>query len=163
MSDQSPAEQLVGALGTWEQHHTGIVVADFERSIAFYSEMLGFEPSFEVRGMAEQFAETVGVPGVSCDLAQLYNPRTRTRIELIRVHDVPTTADAWLPVHVGVAHTAYLVEDLEAAAELIARAGGSMLGRIVDFEEGPAAYFRVPGGTVIEVEQPRDSAHEGKE
>ena len=165
MSARGSAEEreLGGALRTWQQHHTGLVVADFAAAVRFYREMLGFELAFEVRGMAEQFARTVGVPGVSCDLAQLWNARTRSPVHLNPAHAAAAVLGLALPVHVGIAHTAYLVEDLGAAAELIERAGGSMLGEIVEFSEGPAAYFRTPGGTVIEIEEPHDPAPEGGE
>lgn len=152
-----------GLLGIRAQHHTGIVTADFDGDIDFYRRTLGYELGFSVRGMADQFARMVGIPGVSCDLAQLYNPRTRTRIELIRTHAVPDDADPAAPVHVGVAHTAYLVDDIAAAAELIRDEGGRMLGEIVEFDEGPAAYFRTGGGTVIEIEQPHERTPEGGE
>lgn len=155
--------ELGGALRTWQQHHTGIVVSDFDAAIHFYRENLGFVPEFEVRGMAGQFARTVGVDGISCDLAQLWNPRTESRLELIRVHGTVDGLDPTLPIHTGVAHTAYLVGDLSAAADLIQRAGGSMLGEIVEFAEGPAAYFRTPGGTVIELEEPHRPVDPGGE
>ncbi|MBK0418917.1 VOC family protein [Leucobacter sp. CSA1] len=149
-----------GLLRTWEQHHTGIVVADLDRDLEFYRTVLGYELTFMVRGMDDLYRRTVGVPGVSCDLAQLDNRATGTRIELIQVHDLPAGTDPSLPVHVGVAHTAYLVADIAAAAETIRAAGGEILGEIVEFEEGPAAYFRTAGGTVVELEEHRNPSKE---
>jgi catechol 2,3-dioxygenase-like lactoylglutathione lyase family enzyme len=142
-----------GLLETWQQHHTGVVVADLKSDITFYQDTLGYEVEFEVWGMTELFQRTVGVAGISCDLVQLVNVATGTRLELIQVHDVPADVESWLPIHVGIAHTAYLVSDLAKAEMIIAENGGSILGEIVDFQEGPAAYFRTAGGTVIELEQ----------
>ncbi|MBC9935835.1 MULTISPECIES: VOC family protein [unclassified Leucobacter] len=156
----STAGKSGGLVGAWQQHHTGIVVADLDQDLAFYQRVLGFEIAFEARGMTDLFQRTVGLAGVRCDLVQLVNRATGSRLELIEVTGVPDGTDPTLPVHVGIAHTAYLVADLAAAAALVAHNGGEMLGEIVDFEEGPAAYFRTAGGTVIELEQATNTAHE---
>lgn len=152
-ASQTETLPRAGRIGTWEQHHTGIVVADLSAAISFYRDVLGFEIEFEVFGMREQFQRIVGVDHISCDLTQLSNKATGTRIELIEIHGLQPGIESSVPVHVGVAHTAYLVENLHEAVQLVEECGGSLLGEIVEFDEGPAAYLVTPGGSTIELEE----------
>lgn len=142
-----------GTAAGWSWHHAGLVVDDLDTAITYHRDVLGFEVEFEVRGMAEQFARTVGVSGVSCDLAQLIAPLSPVRLELIRVWDVPVGLDASLPVHVGIGHAAFKVRDLEASLAAVVAAGGRPLGEIVEFSEGRAVYCATPAGTVLELEE----------
>ena len=134
-------------------HHHGLVVADIRASVSFYTEHLGFTEEFRVEGMGDLFQRTVGIPELHCDLVQLWNDSLQTRMELIQVYGVPAGLDPSLPVHVGVGHTAFLVTDIRAAVVATELAGGEILGEIVEFAEGPAAYLRSPGGTIFEIEQ----------
>ncbi|GAA1575059.1 VOC family protein [Leucobacter aridicollis] len=155
----SPAHTLAGLVTGI--HHHGLVVADLDQAVEFYSAELRFHEEFRVTNMGDLFQRTVGVPGITCDLVQLRNETADTRLELIRVHAVPAGLDPSLPVHVGVGHTAFLVTDIAAAVEATRRAGGEMLGEIVEFSEGPAAYLRSPGGIIFELEEPTTQEETG--
>lgn len=141
-----------GTTASWEWHHSGLVVDDLDAAIRFYSETLGYTVDFEARGMTGLFSRTVGIDGVGCDLAQLVGPLSPVRLELIQVRGVPAGLDPRLPVHVGVGHGAYLVDDLEAAVAAVVHAGGRALGEIVAFDEGPAVYCWTAAGTILELE-----------
>lgn len=145
-------DEVNGSVRAWRWHHAGLVVPDLDEAIAFYSTALGYAVEFEVRGMAEQFARTVGVTGIRCDLAQLVSPLSDVRLELVRTYDVPPGLDPRLPVHVGVGHGAYVVDDLDAALAALEAAGGRAMGEVVEFDEGPAVYCWSPSGTVVELE-----------
>lgn len=149
-----PTLAEAGTTKAWAWHHAGLVVADLDESIAFYRDALGYEVEFLVRDMDKQFQRTVGVDGIVCDLTQLIAPYSGTRLELIAVRGVPEGLDPRLPVHVGVGHGAYQVADLEASIAGLVERGGSLMGEIVEFEEGPAVYCWSPTGTVVELEQP---------
>ncbi len=151
--DDSSRVRAGGGEG-WAWHHAGLVVADLDTAIDYYHRALGFELEFRVDGMSDQFQRTVGLPEVSCDLAQLVAPFSATRLELIRVYNVPSDAPAALPVHVGIGHGAYQVSNLEASLAALVSAGGAPIGEIVEFSEGPAVYCWTPAGTVIELEEP---------
>lgn len=147
----TPADQF-GLTRAWEWHHSGIVVTDLDAAIDFYSQNFGYALEFEVRAMTDLFQRTVGVPGIECDLAQLVGPLAPVRLELIAVRGVPGGLNPALPVHVGVGHHAYVVDDLAVAIQSVIASGGSLIGEVVDFEEGPAAYCWTPAGTVVELE-----------
>lgn len=149
-----PTRAEFGVAKAWSWHHAGLVVANLDDALSFYTDSLGYELEFIVRDMAEQFQRTVGVDGVVCDLAQLIAPYTSTRLELIEVRNVPAGLDPRLPVHVGVGHGAYQVADLEGSVAALVDRGGSLMGEIVEFSEGPAVYCWSPTGTVVELEQP---------
>ena len=150
-----PTHAEYGDARAWAWHHAGLVVANLDVAIEFYRRTLGYSVEFLVRDMGEQFQRTVGLPDVVCDLAQLVAPYTGTRLELIEVRGVPAGCDPALPVHVGVGHGAYQVRDLEASVAALIEDGGSAMGEIVMFEEGPAIYCWTPAGTVVELEQAR--------
>ncbi|MDH6181072.1 catechol 2,3-dioxygenase-like lactoylglutathione lyase family enzyme [Microbacteriaceae bacterium SG_E_30_P1] len=142
-----------GSALAWSWHHAGLVVANLDRAIEFYTSALGYKVEFLVREMDDQFQRTVGVDGVVCDLAQLTAPYSGTLLELLEVRNVPSGLDPRLPVHVGVGHGAYQVRDLEASVDLLTAAGGNAMGEIVSFEEGRAIYCWSPAGTVVELEE----------
>lgn len=154
---------FAGLTRSWEWHHSGLVVADLDTAISFYSLALGYTVEFEVRGMSELFSRTVGVAGIECDLAQLSGPLAPVRVELIQVRGLPEHLDPALPVHVGIGHHAYVVDDLDAAIRSVADLGGSLMGEIVEFDEGPAAYCWTPAGTVVELEARHGARPQGEE
>lgn len=142
-----------GTARGWAWHHAGLVVAALDPAIRFYQNAFGFEIEFLVRDMDEQFQRTVGLDGVVCDLVQLLSPVSGTRLELLEVRNVPEGTPPGMPVHPGVGHTAFQVRDLEASVRALVKEGGSPIGEIVQFEEGPAIYCWSPLGTVVELEE----------
>ncbi|MFV0375598.1 VOC family protein [Microbacterium sp.] len=142
-----------GRAGALSFHHAGVVVADLDAAIAYHRDILGFEVDFLVRDMDDLFRRTVGLPGVVCDLAQLVAPYASTRIEVLQVRHLPDDVPGWMPVHVGVGHTAYQVDNIRASVAALCERGGRILGEIVEFEEGPAAYVVTPARTIIELEE----------
>ncbi|WP_375386140.1 VOC family protein [uncultured Microbacterium sp.] len=153
----------LGRFGTargWAWHHCGLVVEDVDRAVEFYRTTLGFQVEFEVRGMDSPFQRMVGVDGIDCDLVQLRAPLSPVRLELITVRGVPDGLDSRLPVHVGVSHTAFQVEDLDGSVAYVCAAGGRAVGEIVEFAEGRAVYYYTSAGTVLELEEASPHRHE---
>lgn len=150
-------DDVFGTTAGWEWHHSGLVVDDIDRAIAFYSTCFDYQVDFLVRGMDDQFQRTIGIADISCDLVQMRSPVSATTLELIRVYDVPAGLDPRTPVHVGVGHSAFIVNDVEEAVAAVVRGGGALMGEIVDFAEGPAAYCWTPSGSVVELEGRHDA------
>lgn len=139
-------------------HHTSTVVHDIDDAVAFLRDSVGFQIRFEVRAMTDLIQSMLGLPGISCDLVQGVTPGSDHLLEFIAFHQVPIGCDHRLPVRPGQGHLAYLVSDLDAALAAVRRVGGTPIGAITEFAEGPAVYCAMPSGGVLELEQPHRTA-----
>ena len=138
--------------------HTGITVADLERSLGFWRDVLGFELSHRAHQTGDLASEITGVAGAQISLAVLRAPGHK--IELLEYHAPPERRRAVLsPCDVGSVHIALTVDDLDAVLSTIAASGWEAAGRPQILERGPNAgrrvvYVRDPDGTTIEFMQP---------
>jgi catechol 2,3-dioxygenase-like lactoylglutathione lyase family enzyme len=91
-------------------HHVGLPVTDLDISVAWYREALGLTHE-----------AAAGVPeGVAFMVAP-----TGERLELLAVDVQPSTWDGPIAaLHAGVPHTAWTVDDLDAAHARAVEAGG---------------------------------------
>lgn len=138
--------------------HTGITVANIERSLTFWRDVLGFELSHRAHHTGTLAGQVTGVPGAEILLAVLKAPGHR--IELLeylapadRKHVDPRPCD------VGAVHVALMVDDLDAVLRAIAASGWQAAGEPQTLTSGPNAgrrvvYVRDPDGTTIEFMQP---------
>jgi catechol 2,3-dioxygenase-like lactoylglutathione lyase family enzyme len=137
------------AVKVW--HHTSLAVSDLERAVDFYRRAFGYEVLYQERGMAEQIARMTGMPGLTCDLAQLRSPVSGHVLELIAFKGAGSGDPQ--PLRPGAAHVAFYVDDLEAALAKVERLGAVRLGEITQFDEGRSVYCREPAGSFFELEQ----------
>ncbi|WP_335999668.1 VOC family protein [Halorientalis halophila] len=96
-------------------HHVGLTVADLDRAIEFYRDVLGLDvlSRFSVGG--EEFATGVGVPGAAADFAHL--DAGGARVELVAYQpegDGQPRAELNQP---GASHLGLEVDDLDAFYE----------------------------------------------
>jgi catechol 2,3-dioxygenase-like lactoylglutathione lyase family enzyme len=139
--------------------HTGITVANLERSLAFWRDVLGFELSHRTRQAGELASEITGVPGAEISLAVLKTPGGH-KIELLEYHAPSDRKYVDLrPCDVGSAHVALAVDNLDAVLDAIATSGWKAAGQPQTLQSGPNAgrrvvYVRDPDGTTIEFMQP---------
>jgi catechol 2,3-dioxygenase-like lactoylglutathione lyase family enzyme len=93
-------------------HHTGLTVSDLDRSIEFYTELLGctVESRFSVGGEALQTA--VDTPGVSGTFAHLRSGQTR--VELVEYEPAEKASPPESIPRPGATHLAFAVEDVDA-------------------------------------------------
>ena len=137
--------------------HTGITVANLERSLAFWRDVLGFELSHRAHHTGSLASEVTGVPGAELTLAVLKAPGHK--IELLEYHAPDDHGRAQLrPCDVGSVHVAFTVDNLDAILEKIAAAGWKAAGKPQTLSSGPNAgkrvvYVRDPDGTTIEFMQ----------
>jgi glyoxylase I family protein len=144
--------------------HTGITVSNLERSVAFWREVLGFEPSHTAHQTGEMAEEITGVAGAEIKLAVLKTP-TGHKIELLEYLAPPERKhrSALRPCDVGFVHVALVVDDLEHILNAINASGWKAAGKPQTLQSGPNAgkrvvYVRDPDGTTIEFMQlPRNS------
>lgn len=143
--------------------HTGITVANLDRAVAFWQNVLGFELSHRTHQTGELAGEITGVPGAEISLAVLKTPSGH-KIELLEYLAPPDRKHVdTRPCDVGSAHVALTVDDLDGVLSAIAASGWSAAGKPQTLQSGPNAgkrvvYVRDPDGTTIEFMQPPSPA-----
>lgn len=137
-------------------HHTGLIVTDLDRSIEFYHGVLGFpfssEPSPWFDG--EQLADGVGVPG-----ARLRQCCLRVGDSILELLEYANREPSDGPVHqnhLGAAHVALRVDDIEAVKADLAARGVEFLSEPNVVDDGVLAgwrwvYFHDPDGIPLEL------------
>jgi len=138
--------------------HTGFTVANIDRSLAFWQDVLGFELSHRAHHTGDLASEVTGVPGAEISIAVLKAPGHR--IELLEYHAPSDRKRADLrPCDIGSVHVALTVDSLDAVLSTIAASGWKAAGKPQTLKSGPNAgkrivYVRDPDGTTIELMQP---------
>jgi len=140
--------------------HTGITVSNIERSLAFWRDVLGFEPSHTAHQTGEMASEITGVADAEIKLAVLKAPGGH-KIELLEYLAPPQLKRhvSLRPCDVGSVHIALFVDDLDAILNAIDASGWKAAGKPQTLQSGPNAgkrvvYVRDPDGTTIEFMQP---------
>lgn len=142
--------------------HINIVVTDLERSVRFYTELLGLEETKRARLQGDWIEAIVGLAGVEAEVAYVQPRGGGPRIELIRYHapagaDIPENA---LPNTRGLRHIAFQIEDMEGLYSRLKEAGVHFFGppvtvpgSVVTHEDGEKSlcYFHDPDGVVLEL------------
>ena len=138
--------------------HTGITVANLERSLAFWRDVLGFQLSHRPHQTGDFASEITGVPGAEISIAVLKG--YGHKIELLE-YLAPSDRKrvALRPCDVGSVHVAFTVDDLDPVLTTIAASGWRAAGQPQTLTAGPNAgkrvvYVRDPDGTTIEFMQP---------
>ncbi len=136
--------------------HIGLCVADVERSIRFYRDLLGLTLRAELRVQGEPTDTLLRLREV--DLRAVYLERDGTRIELLSYASPGVVGDATpRPMNQrGLTHLSLRVDDLAATLETLRAAGVQVLDEtriaIPAFEAG-AVFVCDPDGTLIELIQ----------
>jgi catechol 2,3-dioxygenase-like lactoylglutathione lyase family enzyme len=96
-------------------HHVGVTVADLDRAVAFYSELLGLAvvERFAVDG--EAFATGVGVEGASAEFVHL--DAGDTRVELVTYEPEGDAVGPRTVNQPGASHLGLAAPDLDAFYE----------------------------------------------
>jgi glyoxylase I family protein len=142
--------------------HINIVVSDLEKSVKFYTGLLGFIESNRAHLEGDWIESIVGLKGVVADVAFIVAPAGEPRIELLcyktpRGEPVPANSLANTP---GIRHIAFRVGDIHAAVDKLKSAGVKLLGEpvvvpetVVTHDAGRKmlCYFHDPDGTLLEI------------
>ncbi len=135
-------------------NHTSFTVSDLDRSIAFFSEVLGFEMVNRAQRDPKLISSITGVPGADIEVAYIQGPGHR--LELIQYHGPSERSQVdSRPCDSGFAHVAYDVDDVDAAVAASAPHQVLPIGEVTVIDKGPNAgrkvvYLRDPDGVTIE-------------
>ncbi len=138
--------------------HVGFTVADMDRSVAFYSALLGVEPYFR-RYFDDPFVSSiVGYPNCKMEVAGFCLPGTEMELELLRYHEPAPGRVDMETYNVGNGHLCFQVEDWDAAYGRLQALGAEF--RNPEAAENTVAgpflgatnvYLRDPDGITIEL------------
>ena len=139
--------------------HVNIVVADLERSIRFYTELLGLRREFEVALEGEWVETVTGLRGARARCVFLEGDDGSARIELLQylspAGEALPTASA--PNTRGLRHVAFIVPDLDVLVARLRAAGVTLVSEPVTVPFAVSTmgrkrlcYFLDPDGTLLE-------------
>lgn len=137
-------------------HHTGIQVADLERSLGFYRDILGFEVVFQWNPQAEYIRTITGYPGADIHAAILRLPKSDVFLEILEYRNVDRAPVDTRTANPGTAHLAFFVDDCDALYEELTAKGVPAVSPPVTPTIGPntggrAVYMIDPDGIRVEL------------
>ena len=131
--------------------NVGIVVADIDAAIAFFTELgLVLEGRAPIEG---DWADGVtGLHGMRVEIAMMRTPDGHSRLELSRFLAPPVVADHRnAPVNaLGYLRVMFTVEDIDDTLVRIVKCGAKLVGEVVQYENMyRLCYIRGPEGILI--------------
>lgn len=143
-------------------NHFGFTVADLDRAIRFYAELLGTEPYVRSVWEYEYVGQIVGYPGCRLDYAMFHLPGTDANLELLQYLDPPGSPVDMETNNPGISHLCLETDDIEADYERLRPLGATFLSAepvevpVGPYKGGKAAYARDSDGITIElIQMPR--------
>lgn len=148
--------------------HFSFTVSDIERSVDWYTRVLGLELVHRQRQENAYTQVLVGIPGAVLEIAQFAVPgvppaRSTHMLELVEYVTPRGTRTSGPPTNdVGCAHLALLVTDIHARFARLQELGVQFFNPPVEITAGAnaggfACYFRDPDGITLELLQPSDT------
>ncbi len=135
--------------------HVGICVSDLERSLRFYTEVLGFTLKQSIPELGTPFDTLVELPGAKLRVHQVQ--LGGVTLELIGFIDTQVVGPAERrPMNQrGITHLTLVTDDLETVLARVEEFGGTVHpGTRVDSAFGPIVFCSDPDGVRIELMQP---------
>lgn len=136
-------------------HHVAIGVPDFQKGLAFYRDVLGFEVLSEGPISDNEPADrAVGLADIRANVAMLKAPNAY--IELWEYTNPPPQDRRQRPCDYGYGHFALQVKGMQEEYDRLQAAGMEFVGPPVELGTSAAVYGRDPFGNVIEIYEIRD-------
>jgi glyoxylase I family protein len=142
-----------------DYHHTVLLVSDFNRSLDFYCDTLGFELITRDEDRRGPFLDQMfNVSEVVIKLALI-----RAGGEIVEVIEVVSpqeiTRHDGTDARYGIARIGWEVDEIEKMVEELRAKGVEFLSDIVDmtvghYAGGKVVFFRDPDGIILELQQP---------
>ena len=143
-------------MGITRVNHTGISVADIDRSLSFYRDLLGLELIYdsEVDNIPDLNA-VVGMDAAKGRVAWLRAGDTMIELWEWKEPSGRELPDDYCPADRGVTHFAFEVDDLDEIYERIVGAGYQANTSPKDLILHYTTYVRGPDGEIIEILEDR--------
>jgi catechol 2,3-dioxygenase-like lactoylglutathione lyase family enzyme len=140
-------------------HHTSFTIADLDRSVAFFRDILGLELLFIREVRDAYFGRIVGFPGCAVKAALLRVPGSNYHVELFQYLQPAGETYRPRPCDPGSCHLSFLVGDLPGLYRQLVSKGVNFASEPVLIEAGPnkggyGVYLRDPNDILIEFFQP---------
>jgi catechol 2,3-dioxygenase-like lactoylglutathione lyase family enzyme len=142
--------------------HINLVVSDLERSVQFYTELLGFKEIRRARLEGQWIESIIGLKNVRANVVYLLAPAGEPRLELL-CYESPKGKS--IPAHsrattIGLRHIAFRVKNIHAAVKRLKEAQIEIVGKTagvpvtaLTHEAGHKilCYFLDPDGILLEL------------
>ena len=137
-------------------NHTSFTVADMDKSVKFWTQMLGFTAASISPREGRWQEEVTGISGASLLVAHLFGHGHHIEFIQYLAGAIPGTAPE--PALPGAAHVCLETDDIERTWDALVKAGATVQGRIATVTTGAvggakAGYIRDPNGILIELLQ----------
>lgn len=142
-------------------HHLGLTVADLERSIRFYRDLLGLPLLGRRRADADYVALQTGYPGVQLDVASFQIvPGSEQLLQIAQYLTHAAAASDQASNRPGNTHLCLVVDDIHAAYQGLRSKGVKFKSEPIQITAGPhqggfGVYLFDPDGYTIELHQRR--------
>jgi lactoylglutathione lyase len=149
MNDTSPG-RVTGL------NHCGIQVADLERSIAFYEQLLGGEVAARWVKDNETVHRLAGYPGLEVHGAALRIPGSDIVFEILEYRNVERTPVDPATANPGTGHLCFYVDDLQSLYERLSSRGVTFISPPLPATSAPhrrVVYLIDPDGIRVELIQ----------
>jgi catechol 2,3-dioxygenase-like lactoylglutathione lyase family enzyme len=132
-------------------NHTAISVADMERSLAFYRDLLGMKVAMDVEGTSEKLGVIVGLPGARARIVMLELDNQRIELFQYRTPVGKPMPEGMAQCDNGLTHIAFNVTDLDGIYEGLKEKGVRFYSEPQVLRgEMKVVYFKDPDGVTLE-------------
>ena len=142
-------------------NHTGFVVADLDRALAFYCDGLGLSLSFRVEVASDPLSQLLGYPDVAVKAAfvQGTDGHSLELIQYVRpAVEQRDPAEQYRRNVAGATHLSFIVDDLDATIARLQERGGRLLNPPAQVMDGlRSVYLQDPDGNWVELDE--DAVH----
>ena len=141
--------------------HAGLTVAEMDRSLRFYRDLLGLEVEADYLIESQYIFDITATAGSAIRIVYLSVPNSEVHLELLEYRGCERRAAASQPCDPGNSHLSLRVKDIEAFhRQLLASGFASRSAAPVEITHGPRAgskalYAVDPDGYYIEIVEVR--------